>query len=419
MGADEKDKEKDDALYRPLGLFTEVLGLVRSNYVEPVELEAAPRRGVLGHDRGDGPVLRVRAARQDGRVLGVRGREGEEGRPRHGHRPRAALRLPGRRRGRRRQPGRGGGRQERRRHREGRRRSSRATWRSGSSRRGSRARPGGRVRLAVVREGKPRHRTLDIVRASWTPGGPVGRARRRRDRDPRSRPSRPARPRRSQEILEPLDRTQPLVLDLRSNATGLVRRGRARGGALRAGRARSASSRAAGSRRRPSAPSPASACTRAGSSSSSTAGRPAPAELFAAAVREATARAPAPAPKLVPATKKADDGGRRRRRRRSIPASRPSKDAEKEARRAPRRRAHGRHGLHGAGREARERRLAEALGREDPDARRQGALPEGPPARRPRLPRAAGRRRRAAVDPILERGLKVLGGVRGRAKAAA
>jgi len=39
MGADEKDTERNDTLYRPLGLFTEVLGLVRSNYVEPVELK--------------------------------------------------------------------------------------------------------------------------------------------------------------------------------------------------------------------------------------------------------------------------------------------------------------------------------------------------------------------------------------------
>ena len=39
MGADQKAPEKNDALYRPLGLFTEVLGLVRSNYVEPVELK--------------------------------------------------------------------------------------------------------------------------------------------------------------------------------------------------------------------------------------------------------------------------------------------------------------------------------------------------------------------------------------------
>src|ERR1017187_707608 len=39
MGADEKEKEGKGALYRPLGLFTEVLGLVRSNYVESTELK--------------------------------------------------------------------------------------------------------------------------------------------------------------------------------------------------------------------------------------------------------------------------------------------------------------------------------------------------------------------------------------------
>ncbi|MCE7957830.1 MAG: hypothetical protein DYH06_07805, partial [Acidobacteria bacterium ACB2] len=39
LGAQERSKDGRDGLYGPLGLFTEVLTLVRSNYVEPVEVQ--------------------------------------------------------------------------------------------------------------------------------------------------------------------------------------------------------------------------------------------------------------------------------------------------------------------------------------------------------------------------------------------
>lgn len=39
LGAEERSKDGRDGLYGPLGLFTEVLTLVRSNYVEPVEVQ--------------------------------------------------------------------------------------------------------------------------------------------------------------------------------------------------------------------------------------------------------------------------------------------------------------------------------------------------------------------------------------------
>src|ERR1019366_7388714 len=79
---------------------------------------------------------------------------------------------------------------------------------------------GSRVHLAVVRDGKPRHRTLDIVRASWTPAAPSVE---RIDgetviRIPALTPGTTAA---LKEILKSLDRTRPLVLDLRSNALGL------------------------------------------------------------------------------------------------------------------------------------------------------------------------------------------------------
>ncbi|HQR47331.1 MAG TPA: hypothetical protein PK598_15130, partial [Thermoanaerobaculia bacterium] len=37
IGADEKSKASHESLYRPLGLFTEVLSLVKGNYVEEVD----------------------------------------------------------------------------------------------------------------------------------------------------------------------------------------------------------------------------------------------------------------------------------------------------------------------------------------------------------------------------------------------
>jgi hypothetical protein len=40
IGADEKEKSARESLYRPLGLFTEVLSLVRGNYVEEADTAA-------------------------------------------------------------------------------------------------------------------------------------------------------------------------------------------------------------------------------------------------------------------------------------------------------------------------------------------------------------------------------------------
>ena len=218
MGADEKNKEGKEALYRPLGLFTEVLGLVRSNYVEPIELkpllagsfsgmteamdpfseyvppdkmaafsafEAAKEKrevldtGIVLARRFGFPVVVAGVAGSPAAAAGVRSDDVIEKIDGVLTRSMALWEL-----------------------------ESRLSGKAGS-----------RVHLAVVRDGKPRHRTLDIVRASWTPAAPSAE---RIDgetviRIPAFVPGTTAA---LKDILKPLDRTRPLVLDLRSSATG-------------------------------------------------------------------------------------------------------------------------------------------------------------------------------------------------------
>ena len=218
MGADEKNKEGKEALYRPLGLFTEVLGLVRSNYVEPIELkpllagsfsgmteamdpfseyvppdkmaafsafEAAKEKrevldtGIVLARRFGFPVVVAGVAGSPAAAAGVRSDDVIEKIDGVLTRSMALWEL-----------------------------ESRLSGKAGS-----------RVHLAVVRDGKPRHRTLDIMRASWTPAAPSAE---RIDgetviRIPAFVPGTTAA---LKDILKPLDRTRPLVLDLRSSATG-------------------------------------------------------------------------------------------------------------------------------------------------------------------------------------------------------
>ncbi|MFI5198196.1 MAG: S41 family peptidase [Thermoanaerobaculia bacterium] len=218
MGADEKDKGHSEALYRPLGLFTEVLGLVRSNYVEPTELkpllagsfsgmtealdpfseyippdrmaaftafETAKEKkevldtGIVLARRFGFPVVVAAIAGSPAAAAGVKSDDVIE---------KVDDQLT----------------------------RSMALWELESRLSGK---AGGRVRLAVVRDGKPRHRTFDIVRASWTPAAPSAE---RVDGEtvihiPALTPGTTAA---LKEILKSLDRTRPLVLDLRSNALG-------------------------------------------------------------------------------------------------------------------------------------------------------------------------------------------------------
>lgn len=218
MGADEKDAPKRDTLYRPLGLFTEVLGLVRSNYVEPVELkpllagafsgmtealdpfsEYVPAEKMAAFSeweasRGKKDVLDtgIVLARRFGFPVVVAAVDGS---------PAAAAGV------------RSDDVVEKV---DGQLTRNMALWELDAKLSGK---AGGRVRVEVVREGKPRHRTFDIVRASWSPAAPSAQ---RIDGETVIRiPSFvPGSAEALRKLLEPLDRTHPLVLDVRSNATG-------------------------------------------------------------------------------------------------------------------------------------------------------------------------------------------------------
>ena len=294
MGADEK--EKGDTLYRPLGLFTEVLGLVRSNYVEPVELKpllagafagmtealdsfseyvppekmAAFTAWEASKEKKDVVDTGIVLARRFGFPVVVAATEGSPAAVAGVKSDDVIEKL------------------------DGQLTRNLALWELDAMLSGK---AGGRVRLEVVREGKPRHRTIDIVRASWTPSAPSAQ---RIDgetviRIPSFTPGAAAALRK---ILEPLDRTHALVLDIRSNATGAYEEA-ARAAALfvTPGPLGELTGRRIESKTFRAEPG-----ERIHESrlvvlvDSGTAGA---AELFASALRDATFRAPAPAPKLV------------------------------------------------------------------------------------------------------------------------
>ncbi len=218
LAAGQKEKEGKDGLYRPLGLFTEVLSLVRSNYVEPVEMKPLFEGAFAGMTEAMDPFAEyvppdkmaafeaAMAAREkpgyvdSGAVLTRR----------YGY-PVVVAAVPG-------SPAAAAGlksddliekvddRQAR----------AMSLWEVSAQLSGK---AGGRVRLLVVREGKPRHRTLEVVRGSWSPEKPsVSRVSGETVvRIPSFEPGTVAALR---EALAPLDPTKGLVLDLRSNARG-------------------------------------------------------------------------------------------------------------------------------------------------------------------------------------------------------
>ncbi len=307
MGADEKDKDKSDALYRPLGLFTEVLGLVRSNYVEPVELKPLLAGAFSGMTEALDPFSEYvppdrmaaftawEASREKKDVLDT----GIVLARRFGF-PVVVAAIDG-------SPAAAAGVKsddviEKL---DGQLTRNVALWELDAKLSGK---AGGRVRLEVVREGKPRHRTIDIVRASWSPASPSAQ---RVDgetviRIPSFAPGAAAALRK---ILEPLDRTHPVILDVRSNAMGsyeeaaraaalLVAPGPL--GELKGRRIAGKTFRAEPGERVHE--SPLVVLVDSGTAGAS--------ELFASALREATVRTAAPAPKLVrdgQATKRDDD----------------------------------------------------------------------------------------------------------------
>jgi carboxyl-terminal processing protease len=216
MGADEgKDK---DGLYRPLGLFTEVLTLVKSNYVEsvdtkplfagaysglteamdpfseyvPPEKMAAFSAAQAAKEKKEAVDTGIVLARKFGYPVVVAAIAGSPAAAAGVQSDDVLEKIDG-------QPTRG-----------------MAIWEVEAKLAGK---PGGRVSLTVVREGKPRHRTFDVVRASWAPKAPW--AARVEGETVLTIPSfSPGTTEALKAILAPLDRTKPLILDLRSNAWG-------------------------------------------------------------------------------------------------------------------------------------------------------------------------------------------------------
>jgi len=217
IGADEKEKVGKESLYRPLGLFTEVISLVRGNYVEEVDSKALlsgafsgmaeamdpfaeyippdkmpayvsyeavrskelPELGLVLARRMSYPVVVAPIAGSPAAAAGVRSDdliEKIDGKPVRGL----------------------------------------AFWEVESLLAGK---PGGRFRLLVVREGKPRRHTIDIVRAGWSPGAPSS-SRSGSETIVKVPSFGPGTAAAVKTILAPLDRTKPLVLDLRDNAWG-------------------------------------------------------------------------------------------------------------------------------------------------------------------------------------------------------
>ena len=194
---------------------------MKANYVEPVETKPLLAGAFAGMTEAMDPFSEyIPPDRMEG-LHRIPGREAE-GLPGARARPgQATLRLPGHRRAHRRQPGRGGGGPEERRPDREDRRPARARPRPVGSggEAGGEARPARRP--SVVRDGKPRRRTLEIVAGSWTPKPPSARPGSRARPSSRFRRSPPGRRRRSRHLLAPFDRTKPLVLDLREQRLGL------------------------------------------------------------------------------------------------------------------------------------------------------------------------------------------------------
>jgi carboxyl-terminal processing protease len=80
-------------------------------------------------------------------------------------------------------------------------------------------RAGGRVHLLVVREGKPRRRTIDFVRSSWVPERPSA-ARVEGEIVVKIPAFTPGTASSLKTLLVPYDRTRAMILDLRGNALG-------------------------------------------------------------------------------------------------------------------------------------------------------------------------------------------------------
>jgi carboxyl-terminal processing protease len=219
LGADEKkEKGAKDSLYRPLGLFTEVLSLVRGNYVEKVEVKpllagafagmtdamdpfseyvppekmAAFEAARTAREKADYVDSGLVLARRSGYPVVVAAVAGS---------PSAAAGI---------QTDdlveKVGGVSAR----------NLGIWEVEAALSGK---PGGRTSVLVVRDAKPRRQTLEVVRSSWTPSLPSAE-RVSGELVVKVPAFGPGTADALAGILAPLDRSKVLVLDLRGNAFG-------------------------------------------------------------------------------------------------------------------------------------------------------------------------------------------------------
>ncbi len=218
FGADENDKGSKDGLYRPLGLFTEVVSLVRSNYVEKVELKPLLQGAFAGMTEAMDPFSEYippdkMAAFEAARAARRKADDVEAGvvLARRAGYPVVVSAVAG-------GPAALAGLQSDDILEKVGDRSARtmALWEVEAALAGK---PGGKVQLFVVRDSRPHRRTLDVVRTSWSPAMPSS-----------TRVSGelvvtlptfgPGTAKALAAILEPLDRTRPLIVDVRGNAYG-------------------------------------------------------------------------------------------------------------------------------------------------------------------------------------------------------
>ncbi len=217
IGSGDGKKDKD-GVYRPLGLFTEVVSLVRSNYVEPVELDPLLDGAFQGMTEAMDPFSEyVPPKRQQAFLAAERSKEKKEvvesgavlakrlnypivvsaiaGSPAAaaGLKSDDLIEKIGD------QPGRG-----------------LALWEADALLSGP---PGTKVSVLVVRDGKPRRKTLTIVRSSWTPEGP-STSRVEGETVLRIPSFAPGTAASVKKTLESFDATKPLLLDVRGNAAG-------------------------------------------------------------------------------------------------------------------------------------------------------------------------------------------------------
>jgi carboxyl-terminal processing protease len=216
---DEKGpKEGKDGLYRPLGLFTEVLSLVRSNYVEPVEMKSLMSGAFSGMTDAMDPFSEYIP---EGRMAAFRAseeaiRKGEVIDPglilarRLGY-PLIVTAIPG-------SPAAKAGLQsddliEKI---DGRPVHQVPLWEVRSKLSGK---TGAKATVLVVRDGKPRHRTLGLTLAAWTADKPSAQrvSGEMVIRVPDFGPGTAAA---LKALVAPFDRTKPLLLDLRGTASG-------------------------------------------------------------------------------------------------------------------------------------------------------------------------------------------------------